>query len=142
MDLKNVPHESEIKDQPSGETKILIVEDEEAILKALVDKFKKEGFEVLSASDGDEGFNLAVKEKPDVILLDIIMPKKDGMTMMKELRGEEKWGSEVPIVMLTNLSDPESVSEASKFGVYDFLVKTDWHLNDVVKLIKQKLTLM
>lgn len=121
---------------------ILIVEDETPMLQALVNKFKNEGLEVISAIDGEEGLTVALKEHPDLILLDIIMPKMDGMTLMKKVREEKDWGQDVPIVMLTNLSDPDSVSEAAKFGVYDFLVKTDWKLDDMVKLVKERLNLV
>ncbi len=118
---------------------ILIVEDEEAMLRALVDKFNIEGFKVFEASDGEEGLFVALKEHPDLVMLDIIMPKMDGMTLMKKIREDKKWGRDVPIIMLTNLSDSESVSEAANYRVFDFLVKTDWRLDDVVKFVKQKL---
>lgn len=111
------------------------------MLKALASKFKNENFTVFTSGDGEEGLALALKEHPHIILLDIIMPKIDGITVMKKIREQKRWGKEVPIIMLTNLSDPESVSEAANYGVYDFLVKTDWRLDDVVKLIKEKLSL-
>lgn len=120
---------------------ILIVEDETAMLDAVAKKCVNEGFKVIKAKDGEEGFNAAVKEHPDLILLDIIMPKLDGMTLAKRVREGSDWGKYVPIILLTNLNDPESVSEAAKFGVYDFLVKTDWRLDDIIKLIKGKLGL-
>lgn len=118
--------------------KILIVEDEIAMLKAMSGKFKKENFEVFEAQDGAEGLATALKERPDIVMLDIIMPKMDGITLVKEIRSDKSWGTRVPIVMLTNLSDPESVSEAAKYGVYDFLVKTDWRLDDIVNLVRKK----
>ncbi|MBT4120951.1 MAG: response regulator [Candidatus Magasanikbacteria bacterium] len=118
--------------------KILIVEDEVSLLNALALKFSQEDMTVLEAFDGEEGLSLAEKEKPDMILLDIVMPKMDGMTMLKKLR-EEDWGKKIPVIILTNLSESEKVGEASKEGVYDFLVKTNWHINDVVKKVKEKL---
>lgn len=121
---------------------ILIVEDEEPMLQDLVNKFNLEGFLVFEAKDGEEGLDLALKKHPDIILLDIVMPKMDGMTMMKKIREDKKWGKEVPVIILTNLSDPGNVSEAANFEVYDFLVKTDWRLDDVVRLVKQKLRLV
>jgi DNA-binding response OmpR family regulator len=121
--------------------KILITEDESAMRNALSDKFAREGFEVISAQDGEEGLKLAIENKPDLVMLDIIMPKMDGITVMKNIRDKGSWGEDVPILMLTNLSDPESVSEAAKFKVYDFLVKTDWRLDDIVKLVKEKLSI-
>lgn len=118
---------------------ILVVEDEEPMLRALQDKFTKEGFLVHTAADGEAGLETALEKTPDLIILDIIMPKIDGMTVMKKIREDKKWGSKVPIIMLTNLSDPESVSEAANYDVHDFLVKTDWRLEDIVKLVKDKL---
>jgi two-component system, OmpR family, alkaline phosphatase synthesis response regulator PhoP len=119
--------------------KILFVEDEIAMLNALANKFKQEGFEIFTASDGEEGVKVALKEKPDLLMLDIIMPKLDGLGVIKEVRENAKWGKDVPIIMLTNLSDPEHVSEAAKYGVYDFLVKTDWRLDEVVQMVRTKL---
>lgn len=119
--------------------KVLIMEDEIAMLDAVANKFEASGFKVFKASDGVEGLAIAVKEQPDIILLDILMPKLNGLAVLKKIRAEQKWGKEVDIIMLTNLSDSESVSEAATYGVFDFLVKTDWKLDDVVKLAKSKL---
>lgn len=119
--------------------KVLIVEDEVAMLKALADKFEKAGFMVLTASDGEDGLTKATNEHPHLILLDIIMPKKDGLSVLKAVRQQGDWGSDVQIIMLTNLNDPDSVSEAALHNVFDFLVKTDWRLDDIVNLAKNKL---
>ena len=124
------------------EKTILIVEDEAPMLEALSNKFKSEGFKVIEAADGEEGLAAALKDHPDLVLLDIIMPKIDGMTVMKKIREDKRWGQDVPIIMLTNLSDPESVSEAANYKVFDFLVKTDWRLDDIAKLVKDKLELL
>lgn len=117
---------------------ILIVEDEMAMAKALSQKLKNVGFDVLTAYDGEEGLATATKMRPDLLMLDIIMPKMDGMSLLKKIREDERWGKTVPIIMLTNLSDADNVSEAAKHEVYDFLVKTDWRLEDVVDLVKKK----
>lgn len=117
---------------------ILIVEDEALILRSLKDRFIKEGFTVFDASDGEKGLELALQNHPDIILLDIIMPKMDGISMLKELRKDE-WGKDVKIIILTNLNYSEKVAEAMKNGVYDFLIKTDWKLEDVVKQVRDKL---
>jgi DNA-binding response OmpR family regulator len=120
---------------------ILIAEDEEAMLDALSAKFEKRGFKVIRAHDGEEGYALAMEEKPDLMILDIIMPKMNGMDLMVKIREDSSWGGDVPIVMLTNVSDPENVSRAAVLKVYDFLVKTDWRLDDVVKLVEDKIGL-
>lgn len=124
-----------------NETKtILVVEDEVAMLKAISAKLEKENFKVIQAADGEEGFTAAVENKPDLVMLDIIMPKFDGLTVMKKIRTEGgSWGEQVPIIMLTNLSDPDSVSDAAKYKVFDFLVKTDWRLEDISELVKKKI---
>lgn len=118
--------------------KILVIEDEALLSQVLIDTLTSEGFSVLGAKNGEEGLMLALKEHPDLILLDIIMPVMDGMTMLYELR-KDSWANSVPVILLTNLSDAERVAEALKLKVYDFLVKSDWRLEDLVKKIKEKL---
>lgn len=118
--------------------KILIIEDEEAVLKVLATKFDHEGFQTLEAKDGEAGLTQARVERPDIILLDIVMPKMDGLTMLKELR-KDPWGKKVPVVILTNLSDDKDIAEAMVSGVYDFLVKSSWEIEDVVKRVKERL---
>ncbi len=120
------------------EIKILIVEDEEPMLKALSAKFEQEGFNVLQASDGEEGLKVALENKIDIILLDIILPKMDGMTMLKKLREDER-GADVPVILLTNLDYSVGVAKAMESGAYDYLVKTDWSLDDVVEKVREKL---
>ena len=125
--------------------KILIIEDEEIMLKALVDKFQAEGFDVKKAMDGQDGLAMALSEKPDIILLDILMPKMDGMEVLKKLR-EDKWGKQAKVILLTNVSDAETVALGAKFGpgngeVYDYLVKTNWSLDEVAEKVKKRLEL-
>jgi DNA-binding response OmpR family regulator len=121
--------------------KVLIVEDEEIMRKALVEVFQREGFEVEGAGDGEDGLALAMSTKPDIILLDIMMPKKDGISMLKDLRQDE-WGAHVKVILLTNVSDVAKIAEAMESGIgesYDYLVKTDWKLEDVVSKVKMRL---
>ena len=118
--------------------KILIVEDEPSLLNILNDKFSSEGFEVAMAKNGKEGLDLALSGKPDLILLDILMPVMDGLTMAKKLRADEK-GKTVPIIILTNLSDYKNAAEAMESGIYDFLIKADWKMDDLVKKVREKL---
>ncbi|MBN2016054.1 response regulator [Candidatus Dojkabacteria bacterium] len=118
---------------------ILVVEDEVPISKAITDKFRREGFEVLQAFDGEDGLEVALKKKPDLILLDILMPKVDGITMLKNLR-EDMWGKNVPVFLLTVLSDMDKISEAVQVGVSGYLIKSDWKLEDVVEKAKDQLS--
>lgn len=126
------------KNMNKANKKILIVEDELSLRGALRDKLIREGFNVLEAKNGEEGLRVALREHPDLILLDIIMPVMDGMTMLKRLR-EDVWGKEAKVVMLTNLSDNEKLAEAITHGSYEYLVKSDWKIENVVAKIKEKL---
>jgi DNA-binding response OmpR family regulator len=123
--------------QPKSQT-ILIVEDEAALLQTLAETFKAAGFTVLQARDGKEGLGVALVNHPALILLDIVMPVMDGMAMLERLR-EDRWGKEVPVILLTNLSDPAKVSEALAGGAYDYLVKTDWKLDEVVERVRYRI---
>jgi len=118
--------------------KILIIEDLPALANALHDKFNHEGFETIHASNGLEGLEMIESEKPDLILLDIIMPKMDGLTMIKELRQKDP-NNAIPIIILTNLTDSDAVFNSIKSRITDYLVKADWSLEDVVKKVKEKL---
>lgn len=117
---------------------ILIVEDEKTLFNALDMKLESAGFRTLGARDGEECLAVATKEHPDLILMDIVMPKMDGMTALSKLR-EDEWGKDVPVIILTNLSSAEDISRATKKGVYDYLVKANWKLEDVVEKVKKTL---
>lgn len=119
--------------------KILIVEDEPSLLAALTDKLKRAGFEVVTAKNGAEGLQKALKERPDVTLADIIMPKMDGLTMIRKIR-ETSWGQTAKIILLTNLNAPEKIEQALDTGTHDYLVKADWKLADVVKTINKRIS--
>jgi len=118
--------------------KILIVEDELPLREALVDKLKLEGIETIEASNGEEGLRIALQEKPDMILLDVIMPVMDGITMLKKLR-EDSWGEGVRVLVLSNLSEGDKVEEAMNEGAFDYLVKSNWKIGDVIDKVKEKL---
>ena len=119
--------------------KVLIVEDEVILLNALMKKFHKEGFLVMGEKNGKLGLVRALKDKPYLILLVIIMPVMDGMTMLAKLR-RDGWGKNVPVIMLTNLNSSEDVTEAAKHGAYDYLVKSDWRLEDVIGKVNEALS--
>jgi DNA-binding response OmpR family regulator len=115
--------------------KILIVEDDSALRRVLEDKLVHDDFLAISADDGEEGLKIGIKEKPDLILLDVIMPKMNGLIMLKKLR-ENEWGENVPVILLSNDDDPEHIQETLKDNAVDYLVKADWELDDVVQKIK------
>lgn len=119
--------------------RILIVEDDLPLLNALAETFEKEGFQVLKAQDGEGGLKVALKESPDLILLDIIMPKMHGWQMLEKLR-EDSWGKKVMVIVLSNISDPQKKEQFMETGqVVDYLVKTELRLQDVVHKVKERL---
>lgn len=123
-------------------TKVLIVEDEDFLLEALEDRFLMEGFDVLKARDGKEGLQSALDNKPDLILLDIVMPVMDGVTMLHLLREKEEKegeGKKVPAIFLTNLSSAENIYGPIENISSGYLVKANWKIDDVVKKAKEVL---
>jgi DNA-binding response OmpR family regulator len=117
--------------------KILIVEDEEPMAVTLADNLVNAGFlEPLRAHNGDEGLKMALSELPDLILLDIVMPKADGMTMLKKLRADIN-GKNLKVILLTNLTADESVmgSVLTTEPSY-YLVKSDHSIDDVMEKIR------
>jgi CheY-like chemotaxis protein len=118
--------------------KLLIVEDELPLAKMLSEQFVAAGLRVTIAGDGEEGLKKALEWQPDLILLDIIMPRMDGMTMLHKLRSHPE-GKATPVILLTNLSDTQNVYDAMANGVYDFLVKSNWEVDDLVKEVRTKL---
>lgn len=118
--------------------KILIVEDDENLAEALSISLEEEGFEVAKAYDGLEGLTLAEKNKPELMLCDINMPKMDGLTMLANMRKTE-WGKDIEVIMLTSYSDQQNISEALKHSVFNYLVKSDWDLEQIVEEVKKKL---
>lgn len=119
-------------------TRILAVEDEEILLTALSEELKQEGFDVVGAKDGIEGVEKAVSEKPDLILLDLVMPRLDGIGALKQIK-ENPVTKDIPVVILTNLSDYDKVSDALSLGAMDYLVKANYRLEELINKIKSVL---
>lgn len=120
--------------------KILIVEDEEVMLDAISEAFVNQEFTILSANDGEEGLAVSLKEHPDLILLDILMPKMDGMIMLQKLRQDE-WGKQVPVIILTNVKPNSSsvINSVLQTEPAYYLVKSDVKLEGIVGKIKEVL---
>lgn len=119
--------------------KILVVDDEISLRRVLVDTLKAEdAFDVLEAADGEEAFIAIQKNHPDLVLLDIAMPKMDGLTVIKKLRSENVLG-DTKVMFLTNSSDMAHVATAMSSGAFDYLIKADWDMKDVVAKVKEKL---
>lgn len=119
----------------SNKKKILIVEDEATLQKALGEIFLHEDYEVFSALDGARGLELAKSKKPDLILLDLILPKLDGFGVLNELKNKEETKN-IPVIILTNLGETTDVQKAIELGATTYLVKSDYQLDEVVKKVE------
>ena len=116
--------------------KILFVEDETSLQKTLSAALENAGFEVANAYDGEQGLELARKERPDLILLDLILPKKDGFTVLAELKKDSEL-RDVPVIVLTNLEAVEDVEKVIELGATTYLVKANYDLPEVVEKIRE-----
>lgn len=119
----------------ADKAKVLVVEDEEILLTGLKEELESGGYEVEGAMDGVEGLEKTKSFKPDLILLDLLMPKMDGMEMLQKLKADSDT-RDVPVVILTNLSDYEKISEALSLGAMDYLVKANYKLEDLLDKVR------
>ncbi len=117
--------------------KLLVIEDDHALRQVLSDRLKEEGYEVITAEDGEEGLSLALLHHPAVTLLDIFMPRMDGITMLGKLRRSDEWGANAYVLVITNSVDATTIATIAGFGRTEFLIKSEWGLEDIVTKIKQ-----
>ena len=115
--------------------KILIIEDEKILAEMYKDKFSQAGFEVISAFEARKGLALAKKEKPDLILLDILLPRENGIFFLEQLKKHPKIAS-IPVVAFSNYDDLETKKLALRLGVKDYLIKTNYTPKQIVEKIK------
>lgn len=114
--------------------KILVAEDDTYLANAYRVKLGKAGFEVKNVFDGQEAINILQTFIPDLIILDIVIPKKDGFTILQELKANEKWKN-IPIILISNLGQKEDREKGMQLGATEFFVKTDFSLNDLIQKI-------
>ncbi len=117
---------------------ILIVEDEPTLQKALRIALEQEGYEVKSALEGEAGLKLAKESKPNLILLDLILPKIDGFEILTELKKDEST-KEIPVIILTNLESSQDIEKALVLGAKTYLVKANYDLKDIIKKVKENI---
>lgn len=118
--------------------RILVVDDSPALLELYDFTLSSEGHKIETAKDGDEGLKKVKEFKPDLVLLDILMPNKDGFETLKELRHEEETKN-LPVLLLTNVDEQSKVEEGLKLGATDYIVKFQQTPNQVVEEIRQVL---
>lgn len=121
-------------------TKIAIIEDDPTINQMYRMKFEATGFDVQLASDGESGVALVKDFRPDLILLDLQMPQKDGYETLKEIR-EHTWGKDIPVIILTNLGKEEAPKELIELGIESYIVKAESTPSQVVEHVKNTLNL-
>ena len=115
---------------------ILFIEDNPAIQKTFGEILTQEGYQVIPAIDGEAGISLAKKEKPDLILLDLILPKKDGFEVLKEVKAEEQTKN-IPVIVLSVLEGSEDIQKAIEYGANSYLIKSDYTPEELVRKVKE-----
>jgi DNA-binding response OmpR family regulator len=118
--------------------KILIIEDDKFLLKLYSDKLRRAGFEVFEALTGEEGLNKISTENPDLIILDLILPRKSGFEILSELKIDSKT-KDIPIIILTNLEQKSDIKRGLEMGAKSYLIKTDFSTNKLPQLVKENL---
>lgn len=119
-------------------SKILFIEDEISLQTTLGGALKEAGFEIENAYDGETGLKTAQTSKPDLILLDLILPKKDGFQVLRDLKSGAGT-KDIPVIVLTNLESADDVGKVIALGATTYLVKSNYELGDIVTKIKEVL---
>jgi len=118
--------------------KILLIEDEMRLHKVFEELFRAESFELISAYDGQSGINLAQERMPDLIILDLILPRKNGFEVLEEIKKNPHL-EKIPVIILTNLESMQDIQRALSSGAYTYLVKANYSLESVFEKIKETL---
>jgi two-component system alkaline phosphatase synthesis response regulator PhoP len=118
--------------------KILLVEDEVVLGEMYKDKFSQAGFEVVLVPSAEDGLEAVLREKPDLIVLDILLPRDNGIIFLTKMRKNPKISS-IPVVAFSNYDDPETKKEAFRLGVKDYLIKTSYTPQQIIEEIKNYL---
>ena len=116
--------------------KILMIEDDSFIVKMYRTKFEDLGFIFCDAGTGDRGMELARVERPDLVILDIVLPQKDGFQILKEIKKDSQL-SGIPVLMLSNLGQEEEVEKGLALGAEDYLIKAHFTPSEVVERVKK-----
>ncbi|MCX6796779.1 MAG: response regulator, partial [Candidatus Falkowbacteria bacterium] len=120
----------------SKKVKILIIEDEKSLVDLLLTKLEKEGYSVQAALDGEEGFKEIIRFLPDLILLDVVMPKMDGYEVLEKMHQEK---IKIPVIIISNSGQPVEIEKTTKLGAVDHLIKTEFSAADVLEKVHKYL---
>jgi len=121
---------------PGTKQKILMIEEDRFLRKIYRNKFNKEGFEFVEATNGQEGLNKVFFEKPDIVLLDLILPRKSGFDVLVEMKKNEKTKN-IPVIIFSNLSQESDIKRGLSLGAQEYLIKSEASLSDVVNRAKE-----
>ena len=116
--------------------KILVVEDDQFLASLLKNRLQKEGFDVLLAKDGEEALNILESTQPELVLLDIILPKKSGFEVMEEVRENPKL-EKLAVVIISNLGQPEDMVRGQQLGAIEYFIKAKTPIDELIKKIKE-----
>ena len=119
---------------------VLLVEDDTFLANIYKTKFEMEGFKIISADNGEKGLSEAKKKKPDIILLDILLPKMDGFAVLEALKADEGV-KEIPVILLTNLGQKDDVEKGLEMGAVDYMIKAHFKPSEVVSKVVEVLKL-
>ena len=114
----------------------MLIEDDTFLSNIYKKKFEMEGYKVIPAMDGEAGLSFAKTKKPDLILLDILLPKIDGFTVLKEIKADEKI-KDIPVMLLTNLGQKDDVSKGLELGATDYLIKAHFKPSETVSKVRK-----
>jgi DNA-binding response OmpR family regulator len=117
---------------------ILLVEDDNFLANIYKTKFEMEGFKISVATDGDTGLKDAIRKKPDLILLDILLPKRDGFSVLEELK-KDKSTAGIPVILLTNLGQKDDVERGLQMGAVDYMIKAHFKPSEIVEKARKVL---
>lgn len=118
--------------------KILIIEDEKILAEMYKEKFEAEGFSVFLAFDSQEGFEMAKKEKPELILLDILLPSENGVSLLQKIKKDNNI-SKIPVIAFSNYDDQKTKKEAMELGAIDYIIKANHAPQEIIDKIKNYL---
>jgi len=119
--------------------KVLFVDDDDPLRNAMATMAQKAGYGVFHATNGQDGITTALTEHPDIIVLDILMPRMDGREALRELRSRKETMN-IPVILLTGVTDLAYVAETTTYDHVDYLIKTDVSLSDIIKKIRERLS--
>ena len=123
---------------PENKPKILIIEDDRYLRELIIKKFEKEKFEILEAIDGQEGLKKAKEEKPNLILLDLILPGTDGYAVLFQIKADPEISS-IPVIILSNLGQIQEIQKGLKLGAVDYLVKAHFTPETIIEKVRRHL---